>query len=178
MSEQNAAPELTILGKISTAFGIKGWVKVYSYTDPIENILDYPVWHIKVQGKWQKFKVQDSQFQTKGLAVSLAGIQDRDAALALAHVEIAVPTSELPELEDDEFYWFQLQGLKVVNTQGEVLGQVAELLDSGGGNQVMVIKACQGSIDSQERLIPYADTIVLDVDLDKGEIQVDWQADY
>lgn len=178
MSEQNAAPEFTVLGKISTAFGIKGWVKVYSYTDPIENILDYPNWHLNVQGKWQKFTVLDSQFQTKGLAVALAGINDRDAALALSQVQIAIPTNELPELEDDEYYWFQLQGLKVINTQGEVLGQVAELLDSGGGNQVMVVKACEGSLDKQQRLIPYANTIVLDVDLDQGEIQVDWQADY
>lgn len=178
MSNQAADQDLTILGKITTAFGIKGWVKVYSFTDPEENILNYSPWLLKVGGEWKEFKVKDRQFHTKGLAVCLAGINDRDAALALSQVEIAVPTSQLPELEEDEYYWFQLQGLKVINTHGEWLGQVEELLDSGGGNQVMVVKACEGSIDRQERLIPYTETIVLEVDMDKGEIQVDWDADF
>src|SRR5690554_1629153 len=96
----------------------------------------------------------------------------------LSQVEIAVPTSELPELDENEHYWFQLLGLKVVNTEDECLGQVKKLLNSGGGNQVMEIKGCEGSIDDQQRLVPFAETIVLDVDLEKGEILVDWQADY
>lgn len=178
LSNKAEEQELTILGKITTAFGIKGWVKVYSYTDPTSNILDYPLWLLKINNQWQEFKVTGSQIHTKGLAVSLEGIADRDAALALSKVEIAVPTSELPELEDDEHYWFQLIGLKVVNTEGEWLGQVKELLDSGGGNQVMEIKGCEGSIDDQQRLIPFVEPIVLDVDLEKGEILVDWQADF
>lgn len=178
MSHQAADQELTILGKVTTAFGIKGWVKVYSYTDPMTNILNYPNWLLHIGGEWRAFRVNDSQLQTKGLAVALEGINDRDAALALSQVEIAVPTSELPELEDDEYYWFQLQGLKVVNTHGDWLGQVKELLDSGGGNQVMVVSACEGSIDRQQRLIPYAETIVLEVDTEQGEILVDWEADF
>lgn len=176
MTEENA--ELSVLGKITTAFGIKGWVKVYSFTDPETNILDYPIWHLKLNGQWREFKVKNSQIHNKGLAVALDGINDRDAALALSQAEIAIPTSELPELDEDEFYWFQLLELKVVNTEGELLGQVAELLDSGGGNQVMRIKGCEGSVDAQERLIPFVDAIVLDVDLDAKQIEVDWQADY
>lgn len=175
---QAAGRELTILGKITTAFGIKGWVKVYSYTDPETNILDFPIWQLNVNGQWQAFKVKNSQLQTKGLAVFLEGINDRDAALALAQSEIAVYTDELPELDEDEHYWFQLIGLNVKNTQGEWLGQVAELLDSGGGNQVMVVKGCEGSIDNQQRLIPYVGAIVLEVNEDSGEVIVDWQADY
>lgn len=175
---QAVGPELTILGKISTAFGIKGWVRVLSYTDPITNILDYPVWQLNINGQWQTFKVKQSQLQAKGLVVLLEGINDRDAALALAHTEIAVYTDELPELEEDEHYWFQLIGLNVKNTQGEWLGQVTELLDSGGGNQVMVVEGCEGSIDNQQRLIPYVGAIVLEVNDDSGEIIVDWQADF
>lgn len=170
--------ELTILGKVATAFGIKGWVKVISFTDPITNILDYPVWQLNINGQWREFKVKNSQLQTKGLAVFLEGINDRDAALALAHCEIAVYTHELPELEDDEHYWFQLIGLNVKNTQGEWLGQVTELLNSGGGNQVMVVDGCEGSLDNQQRLIPYVGAIVLEVNEEAGEILVDWQADY
>lgn len=178
MSIKAEEQELTILGKITTAFGIKGWVKVYSYTEPTSNILDYPVWLLKINNQWKEFKVKDSKVHTKGLGVALEGITDRDAALALSQVEIAVPTSELPELDENEHYWFQLLGLKVVNTEDECLGQVKKLLNSGGGNQVMEIKGCEGSIDDQQRLVPFAETIVLDVDLEKGEILVDWQADY
>lgn len=178
MSNQAEGQELTILGKITTAFGIKGWVKVYSYADPASNILDYPHWLLKINNQWQTFKVKDSKIHTKGLAVALEGISDRDEALALSQVEIAVPTDELPELEENEHYWFQLLSQKVVNTEGEWLGQVNELLDSGGGNQVMKITGCEGSIDGQQRLIPFAEGIVLDVDLDQGEILVDWQADF
>jgi 16S rRNA processing protein RimM len=170
--------EITILGKISTAFGIKGWVKVYSFTDPVSNILDYPVWLLSINGAWRTFEVEASQTQSKGIVVKLKGIADRDAALALSQTEIAVYTSQLPEPDDDEFYWFQLEGLKVVNTQGQLLGKVKELFDSGGGNQVMKLTNCEGSIDQLQRLIPYVDTIVLDVDLETKVIQVEWEADY
>jgi 16S rRNA processing protein RimM len=180
MSEGTAEsfPDIQILGKVTTAFGIKGWVKVYSYTDPMSNILDYPVWQLNLGGQWKTFRVLDGQPQGKGLVARLEGVSDRDAALALSQIEIGVPASELPKLEEDEHYWFQLEGLTVVNTQNEVLGQVKELFDSGGGNQVMKLTCCEGSIDKQQRLVPFVDAIVLEVDLDQRQIQVDWQADY
>ena len=170
--------DITVLGKVSTAFGIKGWVKVYSYTDPITNILDYERWLIKVGGEWRPYQVEDGQTQGKGLTAKLKGVSDRDMALALSQLEIGVPTSELPEPAENEHYWFQLEGLKVVNTHGQWLGRVKELFESGGGNLVMVVAACEGSLDRQERLLPYVDAIVLDVDLDKGEIQVEWDSDF
>jgi len=170
--------DITILGKISTAFGIKGWVKVYSYTDPMTNILQYPVWLLNIGGQWKEYKLRDSRPQGKGLAAALEGINDRDQALALSQIEIGIPTSELPELEEDEHYWFQLEGLKVVHTDGQLLGQVKELFDSGGGNQVLKVGPCEGSIDKAQRLIPYAEAIVLEVDLESSEIQVDWEADF
>ncbi|MGB1091856.1 MAG: ribosome maturation factor RimM [Oceanobacter sp.] len=174
MSDQ----EFTILGKVTTAFGIKGWVKVYSYTDPMTNILEYPIWFLKSGADWKPFKVIDGQPQGKGLVARLEGVSDRDAALALSQIEIAVPTSEMPELEDDEHYWFQLQGLKVINAEEQLLGQVKELFDSGGGNQVMVVKSCENSVDKSQRMIPFVDPIVQEVDLDAGCIRVDWQSDY
>jgi 16S rRNA processing protein RimM len=174
VSEEN----ISVLGKVSTAFGIKGWIKVFSYTDPVTNILDYPIWQLKIQGQWKKFSVLQGKAQGKGLVAQLEGINDRDQALAIAKAEIAVPTEALPELEENEHYWFQLEGLKVVNTDGVWLGQVKELFESGGGNQVMVIKPCEGSVDQRERMLPYVDQFVLEVDLDRAEIQVDWDPDF
>ena len=134
-----AQQDIRVLGKITTAFGIKGWVKVYSYTEPMTNILEYPIWHIRKNGQWQEFKVLQGKPQGKGLVASLQGITDRDLALSLHQCEVGVPEEALPELEEDEHYWFQLIGLKVVNTEGVVLGQVKELFDSGGGNQVLTV---------------------------------------
>ena len=169
---------IRVLGKISTAFGIKGWVKVYSYTQPMTNILEYPVWHIRKDNRWQEFKVLQGKPQGKGLVASLQGITDRDLALSLHQCEVGVPEEALPELEEDEHYWFQLIGLKVVNTEGVVLGQVKELFDSGGGNQVLTVKPCAGSVDQQTRLLPYVSEYILEVDLDAGVIQVDWDPDF
>lgn len=173
-----AAQDLTVLGKITTAFGVKGWVKVYSYTDPMASIFDYPSWFVNIDGQWRTIKVREGKPQGKGLVAALEGVNDRDAALALSQVEIAVPTADLPELDEDEHYWFQLQGLKVFHTDGQLLGQVKELFDSGGGNQVMVISSTTDSIDSRQRMVPFVGAIVLEVDLEQGQIQVDWDPDF
>lgn len=170
--------DITVLGKITTAFGIKGWVKVYSYTSPMTNLLEYPVWLLNINGQWRNAKPLKVQVQGKGLVAQLDGVTDRDAALALSQVDIGIPTDALPEPEEDEHYWFQLTGLTVKNTDGEVLGQVKELFESGGGNQVMVLIGCEGSVDQQQRMIPYVAAIVQEVDLEAGQILVDWQADY
>ena len=167
-----------VLGKVTTAFGIKGWVKVYSYTDPATNILDYKEWYIHQNGEWKRFKVKQGKLQGKGLAAALEGVTDRDQALALSQCDIGIPESELPEPEEDEHYWFQLEGLNVVTTQDQLLGQVKELFDSGGGNQVLTIKPCEGSIDKRSRMMPYVSEYILEVDLDAGVIQVDWDPDF
>lgn len=174
MSDQN----IHVLGKVSTAFGIKGWVKVYSYTDPLTNILEYPIWFIRKDGQWKEFKVLQGKPQGKGLVAFLQGINDRDLALSLSQCEVGVPEEQLPELDEDEHYWFQLIGQKVVNTDGVLLGQVKELFDSGGGNQVMAVQPCEGSIDQQQRLLPWVDQYILEVDLDSGSIQVDWDPEF
>ncbi|MFL0806031.1 MAG: ribosome maturation factor RimM [Oceanobacter sp.] len=170
--------DVTVLGKVTTAFGIKGWIKVYSFTQPMANILGHSTWLLKRDGQWQPVKLLDGQKQGKGLVARLQGVNDRNDALALSQTEIAIPTAELPEPDEDEHYWFQLIGLKVVNTDGELLGQVKELFESGGGNQVVTVVGCEGSIDQQRRMIPYVGAIVLDVDLEKGQLLVDWQADF
>lgn len=170
--------KIRVLGKLTTAFGVKGWVKVYSFTDPMANILDYPCWQIRIDGRWQAFKVKQGKPQGKGLVALLDGVSDRDQALALSQCEIGVPESELPELDDKEHYWFQLLNLSVVNTDGVRLGQVKEIFDSGGGNQVMVVRPNAESCDQQERLLPFVDPIIIEVDLDQQLIEVDWDSDY
>lgn len=172
-----AADELIVLGKIFSVHGVRGEVKVYSFTDPLDNVLDYPRWTLTRDGEVKQVEVASGRVQGKFLVVKLKGLDDRDVARTYAGFEIRVPESELPELEEDEFYWHQLEGLFVINQDGQLLGKVDHLLETGA-NDVMVVKPCTGSLDDRERLLPYTEQCVQAIDLDAGEMRVDWDADF
>ncbi|MDH1108738.1 ribosome maturation factor RimM [Pseudomonas otitidis] len=172
-----AADELIVLGKIFSVHGVRGEVKVYSFTDPLDNVLDYHRWTLTRDGEVKQVEVASGRVQGKFLVVKLKGLDDRDVARTYAGFEIRVPESELPELEEDEFYWHQLEGLSVINQDGQLLGKVDHLLETGA-NDVMVVKPCTGSLDDRERLLPYTEQCVQAIDLDAGEMRVDWDADF
>jgi len=159
---------MVILGKISGVFGVKGQVKVFSYTEPRENILDYNPWMLDQQGSWQAREIESGQLHGKGIVARLRGCEDRDQAQALVGHEIAVPREQLPATAADEYYWADLQGLTVITQQGVILGRISHLFETGS-NDVMVVKG------DREILIPYIRRqVVKSVDLDTGEMQVDW----
>lgn len=178
MSETPAsADELVVLGKITSVHGVRGEVKVYSFTDPIDNLLNYHCWTLRRAGEVRQVELVQGRLQGKLLVAKLKGFEDRDEARALADSEICVPRSSLPNLAEGEFYWHQLEGLKVINQSGLLLGQVDHLLETGA-NDVMVVRPCAGSLDDRERLLPYTEPCVLGIDLDAGEMRVDWDADF
>ncbi|WP_416886086.1 ribosome maturation factor RimM [Marinospirillum sp.] len=167
-----------LLGKITSVFGIKGWVKVFSYTEPMENLLQYSHWVLTQQGEERTYKKLDGRRQGKGLVAKLQGIDTPEAAQLLAGAEIRISSETLPALPEGEFYWFQLQGLEVFNQEQKKLGKIDHLMETGA-NDVLVLKPCEGSIDQQERLVPYlVPSVVLDIDLEAGTMQVDWDADF
>ena len=160
-----------VLGRISGLFGVKGWVKVYSYTEPREAVLNYSRWLLSGKSGWREAAVAEGQRHGKTVIVRLDGYVDRDQAAELIGTEIGIPRDELPETEDNQFYWSDLEGLRVVHRDGTELGKVAYLLETGA-NDVMVVKG------EQERLIPFVmEQVVLGVDLASGEIEVDWEWD-
>lgn len=164
--------ELLDVGKISGVFGIKGWVKVYSYTDPREGISNYSPWQVKLKGQWREFEVEASKPQGKTIIAKLKGIDDPDQALLLSGADVAVHPDQLEALDKDEYYWHQLEGLHVMNTEGVDLGIVSHMLATGA-NDVMVVKG------DRERLIPFTlDHAVEKVDLTAGVITVDWDPDF
>ena len=166
-----------IVGRIGGVYGVKGWVRIHSFTEPAENLLAYKNWTILRQGKWETICIDEGRRHGKGLVAHLKGVDDRDRAEALKGSEIAVPMAELPELVEDEYYWHQLQGLSVT-CAGELLGQVDHLIETGA-NDVMVVKPCEGSRDQRERLIPWLrGSVVKDIDLPTGNIQVDWDPEF
>jgi len=159
------------LGKIVGVFGIKGWVKVFSETRPREQIFSYSPWLLEVNGRTVEVELLDGRQQGKGLIASLKGYTDCDAARQLIGADITISEEGLPATGTDEYYWSQLTGLSVVNQQGIELGEVANLFETGA-NDVMVVKG------DKERLIPFTEFAVHEVDLDNKKIIVDWDADF
>ena len=160
-----------VLGRISGLFGVKGWVKVYSYTEPREAVLEYRRWLLSSNDEWREATVAEGKRHGKTIIARLDGYVDRDQAAELIGTDIAVPRDELPDAEEGRFYWSDLEGLRVVHRDGTELGRVAYLLDTGA-NDVMVVQG------EQERLIPFVmGEVILGVDLADGRIDVDWEWD-
>jgi len=169
--------ELIVVGKVLSAHGVRGELKVYSFTEPPANLLDYPNWILRDSRQRLEVKLSDSRAQGKNLLVFLDGFKDRDQAQQLANLEICIPRSELPELNDGEYYWNQLEGLKVIEQNGKLLGRIERMLATGA-NDVMRVLPCEGSLDKRERLLPYTVHCVQRVDLASGELHVQWDADF
>ncbi|MBL4566865.1 MAG: ribosome maturation factor RimM [Porticoccus sp.] len=163
-----------VVGRITAVHGIKGWVKVYSFTEHAENIFRYPPWWLKAKEGLRLIEIDEYRVTSKGLLVHIVGIDDRDVAKKLCQQDIVVKRSQFPGLEQGEYYWHQLEGLRVISRQGNVqLGVVTGILETGA-NDVLEVKGDSESLDRQERLIPYTEQFVLSINLDAREIEVDW----
>lgn len=164
-------PDLVVMGRIAVPYGVRGWINVLPDTEMLDGLFDYPVWWVNMEGGWQEFPVEDAKVHGDHLVAKLEGIADRDQAFRLKGKQIAVPREQLPEPEEDEYYWSDLVGLEVVNVRHEKLGRVAEVFATGA-NDVMVVKG------ERERLIPFIEQVVLEVDPAQKRITVDWDADF
>jgi 16S rRNA processing protein RimM len=169
-------PGMILLGRVSGLFGVKGWIKVYSDTEPRDNILNYSPWYLRREGEWQPFEVIAGRPHGKGIVAHLADCTDRDAAAELIGSAIAIRRDQLPAAGEDEYYWSDLRGLKVVTTQGVDLGQVVSLMETGA-NDVLVVK--ETGETGQERLIPFIrHQVIREVDLERGLLIVDWDPEF
>ncbi|MFN2361482.1 MAG: ribosome maturation factor RimM [Marinobacter sp.] len=168
----------TVIGQITSVFGVKGWLKVHSYTDPREGILNYRDWTLLHNGNRVPARLEEGRRQGQGIVVRLKGIDDREVARSYCGADVIVPTEELPELPEGEYYWYQLEGLDVFTTEDECLGRVHHLIETGS-NDVLVVRATDASIDQRERLIPYRpDQVVRSVDLAGLRMVVDWDPEF
>ena len=169
------------VGKIGAPYGVRGWVKIQSFTESVENLLDYEPWYVR-KGKadsggvstaaWIEAPLMEAKDHSKGIIAKFDGCDDRDSALKLRGQEIAIRRDQLPEPEAGEYYWVDLEGLEVITLEGVSLGKVDHMLATGA-NDVMVVKG------ERERLIPYVlQHIVHEVDLEGGTIRVDWDPDF
>ena len=163
--------DLICVGHILSSQGVKGWVRVFSNTSPRENIVSYSPWFIE-QGNVRKATAVQGRRQGKHVLARLEGIEDRTQADALAGCRIFINPQQLPRLEAGEYYWSDLVGLAVETVQGEPLGVIASMMETGA-DDVMVLSG------ERERLIPFViDQIVREVDLDSQRLVVDWSPEY
>ena len=175
---------MLVVGKITGCFGIKGWVKIHPYTETPEGFKAFGAWQLKRRGVYEAVEFDAVNTQGKGLVAHIRSVDDRTTAEQYRGLEVVVPANTLPPLPKGEYYWRDLQGLQVwcqdEAKKGEekvLLGRVDYLIETGA-NDVLVVKACEGSIDKRERLIPYmpGDTVQR-VDLEEGLMEVDWFVD-
>jgi 16S rRNA processing protein RimM len=161
-----------LLGRIVGVFGVEGWVKVHSYTEPRENILRYRPWRLRQGDAERVIEKPQGRVHGKGLVAKLTGIDDRDAAAALSGSEVWIARDALPKPRRGEYYWADLEGLEVITGDGTALGRVSHLFATGA-NDVLVVRG------ERERLIPFLPgAVVTDVDLDAGLIRVDWDPEF
>ncbi len=164
--------QIITLGKISGIFGIHGALKVFSFTEPRENILNYPSWLLKKNNEVINVDLISGKPQGKTIIARLKGVSDRDAAAILVDSEIQISKSLLPAIADDEYYWHDLIGLKVETLDGINLGVVDSILETGA-NDVLIVKG------DRERLIPFLQSqTVININLETGLIRVDWDGDF
>lgn len=169
--------EFVVIGRVSKPYGLKGWSRITSFTEPPENILNYRPWALGRESNpesaavWTEVVDVQTQTQSGGFFARIGACQSRTDASGITGRLIGVPKSTFPAPEDDEYYWFELVGTRVVNLSGHVFGSVDEVFDSGA-HSVLRIKT-----GKTEVLIPLVASVVRDV---KPGVQVlvDWEPDW
>ena len=159
------------MGRISGLFGVHGWVRIFDYCRQRGDILGYDTWLLRQGNEWNEVRLVAGRLQANNVVAQLEGCIDRETARTLIGAEISIRSDQLASPADGEFYWQDLKGLTVLNMAGETLGVVADLLETGA-NDVLVVKG------ESELLIPYTTVTVDQVDLKDRHIRVHWERDY
>jgi 16S rRNA processing protein RimM len=189
-------PDLVVMAHVKEPYGLKGWIKLYTHSEEASGLARFGVWWIAAttDGKpgsgavgksgnavrnWRRVVPEQTGEHSGVLIAKLPGVNDRDAAFALKSFEIAVPRSEFAARGENEYYWAELIGLDVVNRQGELLGNVTELMDLGPHQVLQVGRAgAEAGVKAETRLIPFVEQYVDSVDLAQKVIRVDWGTDF
>ncbi len=185
-----AWPEDAIeVGRIVDAWGIKGGIKVLPFSSDPQALFSTRRWFLKAPEDKRgpagaaplpaSLRITDAREQGDVIVATAHDVPDRTAAEALRGCRVFVSRASFPTADVGEYYWVDLIGLAVVNRQGEALGEVADLLDTGAHSVLRVVAAAgTGETDTEERLIPFVAAYVDDVDLTQRRITVDWGLDY
>lgn len=158
-----------VIGRFGAPHGIRGDIRVHSFTDPLLQIIKYQPWQVSLRGQPVPVEITRHQQHNDQLIVHIKGFDDRDEVRCFTNLDIAVPRESLPETNENEHYWHDLIGLAVVNINGEEMGVITAIFATGS-NDVIVIEK-----DGKESYIPYLNTVVLNIDHNQRRMQVDWE---
>lgn len=174
--------DLVLVGYVSGAYGLNGWVRIKPYASDADALLSAKTWWID-KPALHDVDMMQAKMHSGDVVAQLMGVVGREAAEALRGTAVHVSRAHFPALSDDEFYWVDLIGLTVENLQGELLGQVTDLMDNGAHPILRVgpvglepPEADAGP--ATELLIPFVDRFVMTVDKAAKKIVVDWGVDY
>ena len=160
--------EMVAVGRIGSPFGVRGWLKVKSFTEPLDNIINYQPWLLSIKGKQVTVRVLDGKIHGSTILAKIEGCDDRDQALGFVNAEIYVRRDQFAELEEGEYYWSDLIGLTVIKADGHKLGIVDNLF-STGANDIMLVKG------DKDYYVPFImNNTVISVSLKTGTIQINW----
>lgn len=161
-----------VIGRFGRPQGLKGFVRVISFTETPNNILDYTPWHVDIRGVWQPIKITDVESHAKFILVQIEDYSQREQVALLTNCNIAVQYHQLPALPKNDYYWRDLIGMQVTNQDGHLLGVVTEMLATGS-NDVLIITG------DKRYLVPYLPgEFVVKIDAEKRMIHVHWDVDF
>ena len=177
-----------VLGQITGQYGNEGWIKLVSYTRPKEQIFDFETWYLAEESELEnlrksgsrkeigfRWKLKSGTEKGKWLVAKPEGCESISQAEELKGLQIVVDESDFPQLDEGEYYWHDLIGLSVVNTLGTDLGMVSQLLETGANDVLVVKQEREGKV---ERLIPWIDQTIKEVNLVDAKIVVDWDESF
>ena len=158
------------IGKVTGVHGIKGWLKIQSFSSPPENILNYPSWIIANQGLEDFYLIEQGKKLNNKIIVKLEKIDDRTTAEFLINSKIQILRSDLPKLTNESYYWSDLEGLNVLNSEDNMIGKIESLIETGA-NDVMVINRSK----NKRVLIPFVmHEIIKEVNIELNFVKVAW----
>lgn len=186
MLAQDPPQDRIKIGQLRAAYGLQGWLWVYSETDPMANLFDYQPWWFETAQGWSTLTVRRWRTQGKGIVVRLNEVEDRTAAERMQGTDVYISKAQLPKPAEDEYYWSDLKGVLVYGVAEDadgvaaarpLLGAIFELFETGA-NDVIVVRPCAGSVDQAERLIPWHSSTVQSIDMAARRMEVNWGVDY
>ncbi len=163
------------IGKLGSAYGVRGWLRVHSYTDPVDNIIDYTHWHTKIRGQWHTLPLEGCKRHGKHILVKFSDCDSPEQAKLRVNQEVWIERELLTPTEEDEYYWSDLIGCEIKTTDGTSLGIVDHMIETGS-NDVFVIEATKKG--DKRHLIPHTKGVITSVDIANKQITADWDPDY
>ena len=167
---------MVVMGRVVAPYGVFGWLKVVPDTETFDGLFDYETWWLGKGDDWREYQVETAKVHNDVLVVKLVGIDDRDAAFACKSKQVAVPREQLPEADENEYYWSDLIGVNVKNQQGVDFGSIIDVFETGA-NDVLVVKK-NDTPKNEEKLLPFIAAVVLEVDLETKTMLVDWDENF